>query len=111
MSGGSKKRKLIDEAVVHSLRLSGLGWNQVAKHPDVNVCRQTLRNWRIESGFVGPWFTAEFGAFVPLGRINCDNLGKAIFAFLFVAEREEVLLLVLLLKPRDRVDESCCCWL
>jgi hypothetical protein len=47
------KRKLIDADVVIALCERGLGWNAIACHESVNVSRETLRKWRIETGFNG----------------------------------------------------------
>jgi len=47
----SKKRKFIDEEFVKGLRDLGLGWKEIAEHPDVNVSLSTLLRWRKEMGF------------------------------------------------------------
>mmetsp|Transcript_20637 Transcript_20637/g.28562 ORF Transcript_20637/g.28562 Transcript_20637/m.28562 type:complete len:143 (-) Transcript_20637:279-707(-) len=51
MVGGSKKRKFIDGNIVQALYDNGLRWNEIAKHPDINVSRDTFLKWRNEHGF------------------------------------------------------------
>lgn len=49
-----RKRILIDNRIITTLRERGIPWNDIARHPQVNVCRETLRLWRIETNFVEP---------------------------------------------------------
>jgi hypothetical protein len=49
-----RKRKEIDNQIVTTLRERQISWKDIARHPQVNVCRETLRLWRETTNFVEP---------------------------------------------------------
>ena len=50
-----RRRIEIDNQIVTTLRERGISWIDIARHPQVNVCRKTLRLWRrIETNFAEP---------------------------------------------------------
>ena len=49
-----RRRIELDNQIITTLRARGISWMDIARHPQVNVCRETLRLWRIETSFVEP---------------------------------------------------------
>jgi len=61
-----KKRKYIDAELVSTLRINGFGWGEIANHSEIDVNRETLRLWRIETQFIDP--------LVSLSNENLDTV-------------------------------------
>ena len=49
-----RRRIELDNQIITTLRERGISWMDIARHPQVNVCRETLRLWRIDTNFVEP---------------------------------------------------------
>ena len=64
----------IDNYIVTTLRERGIGWTDIANHPQVNVSRQTLLSWRHQTNFVGPRQTLSndaIDAIISAREIEC----------------------------------------
>ena len=47
-----RRRIELDNQIITTLRARGISWMDIARHPQVNVCRETLRLWRIVTNVV-----------------------------------------------------------